>query len=317
MKFLTACPDESFFHWQLKVLYYNLIEEHKVKPSDIICLIGYKGNKDKSFFDYCEKIGITVHGYDISKLDMSYSPIIRPHLFKKFYKEHSYIKDEHVFIHDSDIIFRELPNFAGFTNDNWYVSDCSGYLGYNYLKIFGDTLIKDMCNAVGIDEFQVVINDVNCGGAQYYGKDLTWKFWEKVEKDTLSLYEILRHQTPTNKEEYFEINGRELTTHNAVQVWTAGMWADLWNLYLYKNVISIPELDFSTATMSKDEYFKRKIYHDAGVMDNMKDTYFHKGSYRYENPFYVYHNYHVNYASYYYSQAINNTREYLLNGNLL
>ena len=245
MYFITICPDELYFHWQLQVQHYNFIVKHKIAPENIICLLGSKGEINLEFAQYCKKIGVKLINYDISNLDMSYKPIIRPNLLKRFYKDYPEFKEKYVFIHDSDIIFTKLPYFKGITNDNWYLSDCNNYLGYEYLKRFGNTLLTEMCNIVGIKQQLLLEKDNNCGGAQYYGNDLDWRFWEKVENDTIKLFNVLKIQSEINKKEFFDIHNVELGKNNAIQAWTAGMWADLWNLHLRKNVITHKELDFS------------------------------------------------------------------------
>lgn len=317
MKFITVCEDNLYFHWQLQVQHHNFIVKHGIAPENIICLLGYKTEPDEKFKEYAKRIGIHIEYYHLGDLPMNvYSPIIRPHILKKFYKNNLAFKEESVFIHDADITFVELPLFAGITNDNWYLSNCESYLGYDYLKRFGDTLIQEMCNIVGINKQIIIDRDINCGGAQFYGSDLTWQFWDKVENNTLRLYNLLKVQTETNKEEFLKETGTELTKHNAIQVWTAGMWADLWNLHLYKQVITCEELDFTWATQTYQQVQEKKIFHNAGVTDHTPNL-FNKLHYKNKTPFNYELNYHPRTASYYYANEINETKNWLKNGNLL
>jgi hypothetical protein len=70
-----------------------------------------------------------------------------------------------LFVHDSDITFNSLPNFDELIDDHInYVSDCRGYLNYNYLrscdnryyerhsdKIYNGQLIREMCDIIGVE----------------------------------------------------------------------------------------------------------------------------------------------------------------------
>lgn len=310
MFYLTAFPDELYFHWQVKVQHYNFIVEQNIKPENIVCLIGYRKTPNLEFQEYLNKIGIVYYYYNIDDLDLEYSPRIRPFLFRNFYENNKEYVNRHVFIHDTDITLTFKPKFKGFTNKNWYLSDCNSYLNYNYLKGFGKTLFKQMCDIVQIDSKIVIMNNFDSGGAQYYGCDLDHNFWKKVEVDTVNLFYLLRIQSQVNKDEYFKINGIELTENNKIQVWTAGMWADLWNLFLNKNVIVEKELEFSWANSNSITYFQRPLFHNAGV--GMNDTvHFSKLNYRIETPFDKQFHYSAQIASFHYCKKIKLTNEWL------
>jgi hypothetical protein len=55
--------------------------------------------------------------------------------------------------------------------------------------------------------------------------------------------------------------------YHPLQIWCADMWAVLWNGWKlgYKTVCH-PELEFSWATSSEEEWYKFNIFHNAGVV---------------------------------------------------
>lgn len=318
MKYISAIEDKIKFHWQSQVQHYNLIVELGVNPKDIILLIGYSDKINLEFNQYCNNIGINCYYYDSSKLDKTYKAITRPFLYREFYKNNPKFVDEYVFILDSDVILTNHIDFSKYkSNDTWYLSDCSNYIGYQYLKKYGETLLEDCLEVVGLDEDLYFEKDIYAGGAQFFGKGLDWKFWDKVLKDTDEIYKILKIQTEINKQEYKAQTGKDLTKDNAIQKWTAGMWAELWNLYLVTNVITPKEFDFSWGTSDRKKYFKRKIHHNAGVTLKKKDLYFRKNEYTKRTPFNDTFNYSNLLACHYYCDKIEKTKKWLENGNLL
>lgn len=311
MFYLTAFPNTKFFEWQIKVQHYNFIVEKGIPPSDIVCLIGHKNDIDNDFDIYLKKVGVKVFYYDITNEDMSYSPRIRPLLYAKFYKENPQYVNQHVFIHDSDITFTNKPKFVGFTNHKWYLSDCNDYLNYDYLSQWGDTLITDMANIVGISLTDIKLANTKSGGAQYYGKGLDHTFWEKVDRDTIALHQLLlKNKDDVYKKEYYSIHGRELKDDHTIQIWTAGMWADLWNLLLVRDVAIEKELAFSWADNTAHDYFNRNIFHNAGV-SRENHLHFSKMRYHIESPFGEEFHYSAQVASFHYCKKIKATEEWL------
>src|SRR5699024_11730931 len=64
-----------------------------------------------------------------------------------------------------------------------------------------------------------------------------------------------------------------------LQKWTAEMWATLWNMPLFDVMPRAKkEMEFTWATDSIEKWNKNKIYHNAGVTQDMKDMFF-KGDY--------------------------------------
>lgn len=279
--FVTAQPDVPYFHWQVKLYTYNFIQLG-INPNNIHVLFSLNQTKKPSEGALSLKgNGYNVHFYEDSRNIKSYIPSIKPYLISKWLKEypqHSKV----FFLHDADIIFRELPDFESMMNDDIsYLSDTIGYIGYNYIMDCcrryeskfpaseKGQLLKEMCDVVGIDVELVKTNQLNSGGGQYLIKNTTFEVWDKIYLDCAPLYnQMLDYQRR------FPINPGQ------IQFWTAEMWSTLWNLWKFgiKTKV-VKDLDFSWATDSISTYNLKPILHMAGVTDNLKTKMFYKGQY--------------------------------------
>jgi hypothetical protein len=225
--------------------------------------------------------GINIHFYEDNRDVKTYIPSVKPYLISKWLEEYPEF-GELFFLHDADIIFRELPDFNQLLNDDiCYLSDTIGYIGYNYImdccnryeKIHPTSekgqLLQEMVDVIGVSIDCVKCNQENSGGGQYLIKNTDHNLWEKIYNDCTPLYnQMLDYQ------KRFPINPGE------IQFWTAEMWSLLWNLWLHGHKTEITkELDFSWATDSIEIYEKRPILHMAGVTNDLKTTKFYKGDY--------------------------------------
>jgi len=285
--FVTAQPDVPYFHWQVRVYVHNFIE-NGIDPNNIHVIFAMvMGNSKPSEESLKLKdLGINVHHYLDNRDKKHYIPSIKPFLISKWLKEFpNYGKL--FFLHDADIIFREIPNFDSLIKDNIiYLSDTIGYIGYNYIidccnryekthkNSEKEQLLNEMCSIVGIDKKIVKINQNNSGGGQYLFKETDCDFWDKIYRDSTLLYDKM-----------IDYHKRFPISPGEIQFWTAEMWALLWNLWLYKYETKISnELDFSWATDGIEMYSKKKILHMAGVTENLKNKKFYKGDYININP---------------------------------
>jgi hypothetical protein len=283
---VTAQPDVPYFHWQCEIYINNFIEKG-ISPEQIHILFSTLGeNKPSNASLELRKYGVNVHHYKDEREDKSYIPSIKPYLIYKWLKDfpqHGRL----FFLHDADIIFRELPNFDALQEDDIiYMSDTTGYIGYNYImdccKRYEDKhpssekgqLIKEMADVIGINVDVIKDNQPNSGGAQYLIKNTDYTIWKKIYKDCTPLYrQMLDYQ------KRFPINPGQ------IQFWTAEMWATLWNFWYFKLETKITkELDFSWATDSIEVYNTKPIFHLAGVTDKSKNEKFYKGDYINKNP---------------------------------
>ena len=285
--FVSAQPDVPYFHWQIKVYVHNFIEKG-INPNNIhVVLAMVQGKKEPSEESLeLKKLGINVHHYLDDRDRKHYIPNIKPFLIYKWLEENpQYGKS--FFLHDADIIFRELPDFKELMNDDVvYLSDTIGYIGYNYIMdccVRYETqhptsnkgqLIQEMVDVIGIDVDCVKCNQENSGGGQYIIKDTDAKMWEKIYNDCVPLYDQMM-----NYQKRFPISPGE------IQFWTAEMWSVLWNLWYFGKETKITkELDFSWATDDIVIYDKKPILHMAGVTQDLKDRKFYKGEYINEDP---------------------------------
>jgi hypothetical protein len=285
--YVSAHPDIPYFHWQTKVYTHNFINLG-IKPENIHVLFVMVQGATEPTSESLElkKLGINVHHYLDDRQDKRYIPSLRPLAISRWLKENPELK-ECYFYHDSDIIFREIPDFESMMSDEvCYVSDTIGYIGHDYVSQCGkryesqypdlekNYLLNLMTNIIGVDLSVVQKNQENSGGAQYFLKNVGHEFWEKVYDDCSKLYfSVLsfdrKHQIP----------------HGGLQIWTADMWALLWNLWLFgKETKVTPLLDFSWATDTLQRYEQAPILHMAGVTDDLKATKFYKGEFINQDP---------------------------------
>jgi len=280
--FVTAQPDVPYFHWQIKLYTHNFIEKG-IDPNQIHVILAMVHGKTEPTKGGLELkgLGINIHFYEDNRVVKSYIPSIKPYLISKWLEEFPN-NSKCFFLHDADIIFRELPDFNQLLNDDiCYLSDTIGYIGYNYIidccrryernhpNSEKHQLLNEMASVVGIDPIKIKINQKNSGGGQYLIKDTDYKFWTKVYEDCAPLYkQMLSYQRR------FPINPGQ------IQFWTAEMWSLLWNLWLFDFKTEITsELDFSWATDNLEKYNTKPILHMAGVTDDLKDKKFFKGGY--------------------------------------
>jgi len=285
--FVTAQPDVPYFHWQCEVYCHNFVEKG-IKPSQIHIILGmFNGGKvpSENGLKLREK-GYNVHFYSDDRDKRHYIPSIKPYLISKWLEEYPE-NGELFFLHDADIILRELPDLEKYlTDDVCYMADTKGYIGHDYIMSCchryesehptseKNQLMQEMCDIVGINIECLKNNQESSGGGQYIIKKTTSKNWYDIYNDSNNLYDQMH-----SYQKRFPIN------HGQIQFWTAEMWSLLWNLWcLEKETKIINELNFCWATDSIDNYEKKYILHMAGVLDGMKTTKFYKGDYINSSP---------------------------------
>ena len=280
--FVSAQPDVPYFIWQIKLYVHNFIEKG-IDPSQIHVVLGLvQGNtKPSKQSEELKELGVNVHYFVDERVKKHYIPSIKPYLISKWIQSNPEF-GKLFFLHDADIIFRELPNFEELLNDNTcYLSDTIGYIGYDYimdccgryeqkhLNTEKGQLISEMSEVIGVDVDTIKTNQKNSGGGQYLIKNSNCELWDKIYKDSIKLYDQM-----LNYQKRFPISPGQ------IQFWTAEMWALLWNLWMYGFETKITdEISFSWATDDIKKYEQHPILHMAGVTDNLKTTKFYKGDY--------------------------------------
>lgn len=266
MIYISAQPDEDYFVWQLRVQIANLksvgfngeyhilvkMMRDLVNPNFLELQKELEDEHFKFFFFLEER-----------KDWRAYLPSLRPYVLAKHFASHNI--GEFFYI-DSDIIFRELPDFTQLPNHSW-VSDCVSYVGGEYILSKSHNLLKAMCAIVGIDVATVLLRNKHSGGAQYFIRGVDSAFWQKVEKDAINLYLYMTEFNQTYQ-------------GHGIQAWTADMWAVLWNLWLTDIECKVhKELDFCWPTQRVKEWDKVKILHNAGVTPDLRNKLFYKADY--------------------------------------
>jgi len=268
------------------VYIHNFIEKG-INPKNIHVVFSITPNTTPSESSLkLKEFGVNVHHYEDHRSKKYYIPSIKPYLISKWLEENpSYGKV--FFLHDADIIFRELPDYKTLLQDDvLYVSDTIGYIGYDYImdcckryelqhpSSQKGQLLQEMADVVGIDVTLIKDNQLNSGGGQYIIKDTDHILWNKIYEDCVPLYnQMLDYQ------KRFPISPGE------IQFWTAEMWSVLWNLWRVGKQTKIhDDLSFSWATDTTSMYEKHPILHMAGITENLRNTKFYKGDFIMVNP---------------------------------
>lgn len=285
--FVTAQPDVPYFHWQARVYVENFIDKG-IKPENIHIIFGTVNKERTPTKESLElkRLGVNVHHYPDDRDKKHYIPSIKPYLIANWLEEYPDY-GEMFFLHDADIVFRQLPDFEKLINDDiCYVSDTIGYIGYNYImdccKRYEDKhpssekgqLLKEMADVVGLPVEVIKENQENSGGGQYLIKNTDSIVWAKIYYDCARLYDQM-----LDYQKRFHISPGE------IQFWTAEMWSLLWNLWFFGHQTKISDdISFSWATDDIRTYEKHNILHMAGVTQDLKNKKFFKGDYINVNP---------------------------------
>ncbi|NIK11194.1 hypothetical protein FHR85_000567 [Alkalibacillus almallahensis] len=271
MKYILCQPAIKRFEWELEVCIYRM---QQLGIHDIVLLFAQQDDRVPQFLR--ENYGVETHVYSDNRQDKSYIPSIKPYLWMCYLEEDSSREDESYFYLDSDVLLREIPDVNP-TKDTWYASYCESYLSVDYIDSKGDDLLDRMCGVIGVDT-KLIREENPIGGAQWVIKNPTHAYWKKVYEDSVNLYNFLS----SVEREYAR---KHDSNYTPIQKWTAEMWAQLWNVYYFnKDVIVSSELDFSWPTDDVSEYYQKKIYHNAGVLNDHQQLFF-KGKYTHKKPF--------------------------------
>jgi hypothetical protein len=283
--FISAQPDHQYFHWQVEVVIHNFMK-NGINPNWIEILFAYNDEPSQEGLALAKKYPMVRFFFYKKRItqNFGYIPILRPDILEQHWLKYPELRGETVFYHDSDIIFRELPDFDSM-HDNlyWYVSDTVSYIGANYIKSKSEDLFIDLCSLTKISPEIVEKNQEGSGGAQYLMKGVTSDFWKEVISDSLTMYKYMADRENQERE---TLTPEELKTYNPVQKWCADMWAVLWGGWkIGAQTIITPDLNFSWGTSSIEDYNRCPIMHNAGVTDDRKPDLFYKADYRESSPF--------------------------------
>lgn len=278
LRYICAQPAIDYYTWQVEVMINNF-KKHGINPTniDIVCSI-----KDNHIPENWKKLASTYDTvrfffYNDERQNPYYISSVRPHILKKHFIAHPYLKDEAIFYHDCDIVFTKKPDWNKFLSDDmWYLSDTRFYIAASYIKSKKFGIYEKMCEIIGIPENVPEENEMDSGGAQYIMKNVDAIYWEKVERDSENLYrfflEHLREHPQTSD-------------YHPIQMWTADMWAVLWNAWYFGHTTKVvPEMEFAWPTQATISWDRCTIFHNAGVVGNTVRAFF-KGAYQTKLPY--------------------------------
>ena len=279
LRFICAQPAVKYYTWQVEVM-INSFVEMGINPNqmDILCSL----ENDVIPNDWkklANKYPARFFFYNDTRISKIYIPSIYFNLMKQHILANPEIKNDVLFTHDADIIFTKKPDFSEMvSSDTWYLSDTKSYINYDYIQQKGNDIYEKMCEIVDIDKRIPKLMNNNSGGAQYITKNTDYGFWDKVENDSVRLYEYFCSAEP------YYVKKHE--SDYPIQKWTAGMWSFLWNAWYFGHETLIDKrLDFGWVTNGILDVERYTILHNAGVTKEMRENLFYKGDYVNELPY--------------------------------
>lgn len=281
MKFLSVQPDTIYFIWQVELQLYNL-QQKNWPMKGIHVLFAYSeelGISQEAKF-LCEKFpDCPVFFYSDTRKNRRYASTIRPHILQKHFVQFPELRHEAIFYIDSDVIFRELPDFTKLlSDDKWYASNTKSYMSCDLLiNAFGYEKFEKMCDIIGVSAQEVIKNKSNTGGAQYIIKDIPSDFWHNVEIKSYELYDYLYSIL-------FENTNHNFFKIYPISIWLTEMWVVYWNTILVgKPFVVHPIMDFCWANDTKEQWNSTYMLHYTGGYEG---AFFRKTDFTYLAPFY-------------------------------
>lgn len=122
MIFLSAQEDKVYFHWQIE-LYLHQFSQHGIIDR-CYALLGYKVKPSKGAERLKRLYPNVIKFYKDERVNSCYTPNIRPHIYKKFFRDNPEL-GKNVFFHDSDIFLIKLPRFDLMMEDYQFNNESS------------------------------------------------------------------------------------------------------------------------------------------------------------------------------------------------
>ena len=292
LRFVTVCPDDTYFTWQVHLWLESLKELGQSDKAIILLYIPQNRSKnlkwqqvidlypEAEFHFYKDNTGALT-----SQLS-TYIPILRPWTMWNHFKENPELSNKAIFYCDSDVLFTKDFDVSKFIEDDvCYLSNTNSYINSKYFESkIRDVLpskleeyktrdiLAEIMSLVGVDKQVAIDNNEHSGGAQYLLKDVDATFWNKVMNDCM----IIRRYLQKVNKDFFESESK------GYQSWCADMWAVLWNLWFREQETKVvDEMNFSWATDAISKLEENTIFHNAGVVSSHTGKYhsFYKGKY--------------------------------------
>ena len=262
LRFVSAQPAIPYYTWQVEVMLNNFMEMGiNLNNVDIVCW-KKDGIIPEAWSKLANNYAARFFFYDDTRVTKDYISSIRPNILKQHWLANPELRYETIFYHDCDIIFTKPINEwiteDMINDDKWYGSDTRWYIGHDYILSKGNDVLTLMCDIVGVGKDVIKKNEKNSIGAQYIMKNLTYYYWDRVEKESELLFKDVN--VLNNKKKAKD------PTHHELQIWCADMWAVLWNGWkMGYETICNSNMDFSWATSTEEDYLKMNIFHNAGI----------------------------------------------------
>jgi hypothetical protein len=262
LRFVSAQPAIPYYTWQVEVMLNNFMEMGiNLNNVDIVCW-KKDGIIPEAWSKLANNYAARFFFYDDTRVTKDYISSIRPNILKQHWLANPELRYETIFYHDCDIIFtkpiKDWITEDMINDDKWYGSDTRWYIGHDYILSKGNDVLTLMSDIVGIGKDVIKKNEKNSIGAQYIMKNLTYYYWDRVEKESELLFKDVN--ALNNKKKAKD------PTHHELQIWCADMWAVLWNGWkMGYETICNSNMDFSWATSNEDDYNKMNIFHNAGI----------------------------------------------------
>jgi hypothetical protein len=320
LRYICVQPRLIYYAWQVEVMINNFIK-HGINPNNIDILIAWnlndlttsvQANVDawNKLASYYSSVRFFFY-QDTREQPIHYISSIRPNILKQHFKAHPELENEAIFYHDCDIVFTKQPNWDKFLNDNiWYLSDTNSYINYDYIISKGQDIYDKMCKITNINPLIPKLMNSNSGGAQYIMKNINAEYWEKVEKDSETLFKEITdlNDEKVQLDRHTMPEGEARQPYHPLQIWCADMWAVLWNGWLLGNETKVVhEMNFSWATDFKNRWEETTIFHNAGVTKT--GDIFYKGDYINNLPYLIEDTFNEDYCSKLYFNEIKETAQ--------
>src|SRR5699024_6264383 len=162
---------------------YSLLKL-RIPKEDIIILFS---RHEETVVEKIKKLGVNVHTYQDERYDSEYIPSLKPYLMYRYLEEDISRENETYFFMDNDDIIREQlsinsEDYTRYDQRIWYVSNCNGYLNYDYIIQCKDSqqILEDMAYIVGVSVEEVKLINEQCIGAQYIMTKPSKEYFHKV-----------------------------------------------------------------------------------------------------------------------------------------
>lgn len=273
IKFIMLSESNLHFYWETKVACVNLISLG-VNPKDIIVVQTDTNVKFPMFLR--DELGINVYYYPDKRSSKAqkYKASIKPYLWIQLLKNQPQLAQNDFFYMDSDVVFRELPDFNKMpvTPNCWFGSNCEAYVGVKYLQEKGSFFLDEIAPVLKQTKKDLLQYQGQGVGAQWFLTNPTIEFWQQVYQECIDLYYFTSSLEPKYLQQY-KTEGK--LNFYFYQTWTAEMSATLFNCKKHgiEPIIS-NELDFDWTTdlTHSVEPFHRKIIHNSGVTSKIAQT---------------------------------------------